>query len=109
MFKFVGIVMAFAPIGIGAAIAVTVAQSGIGVLRNLGILVLTLYGALIVFVLVVLVPVALIFRVPVAAFCENRAGAVADRVLDGVVGSGAPARDGADGSSSASRGASSRS
>src|SRR5262245_17083866 len=47
MFKFVGVVMAFAPIGIGAAIAVTVSKSGIGVLRNLGILVATLYGALI--------------------------------------------------------------
>ena len=54
MFKFVGIVMAYAPFGIGAAIAVTVGHSGIGVLQNLGKLVLTLYGALIVFVLVVL-------------------------------------------------------
>ena len=71
MFKFVGIVMAFAPFGIGAAIAVTVGQSGIGVLRNLGILVLTLYGALIVFVLVVLLPVAVIFRIPVAAFWKT--------------------------------------
>ena len=52
MFKFVGIVMKFAPFGIGAAIAVTVGKSGLGVLRNLGVLVLTLYGALIVFVLV---------------------------------------------------------
>jgi proton glutamate symport protein len=68
MFKFVGIVMAFAPFGIGGAIAVTVGQSGIGVLRNLGILVLTLYGALIVFVLLVLIPVALIFRIPIGAF-----------------------------------------
>jgi proton glutamate symport protein len=71
MFKFVGIVMAFAPFGIGAAIAVTVGQSGIGVLRNLGILVLTLYGALVVFVLVVLVPVAVIFRIPLAAFWKT--------------------------------------
>ena len=54
MFKFVGIVMKFAPIGIGGAIAVTVGKSGLGVLRNLGALVLTLYGALIVFVLFVL-------------------------------------------------------
>ena len=68
MFKFVGIVMTFAPFGIGAAIAATVGQSGIGVLKNLGILVLTLYGALIVFVLFVLVPVALIFRIPLGAF-----------------------------------------
>ena len=68
MFKFVGIVMAFAPFGIGAAIAVTIGQSGIGVLKNLGILVLTLYGALVVFVLVVLVPVAVLFRIPLGAF-----------------------------------------
>jgi proton glutamate symport protein len=68
MFKFVAIVMAFAPFGIGAAIAVTVGQSGIGVLRNLGILVLSLYGALIVFVIAVLIPIALIFRIPVGAF-----------------------------------------
>src|SRR6478735_7237317 len=39
MFKFVNVVMGFAPIGIGAAIAVTVSKSGLGVLRNLGILV----------------------------------------------------------------------
>jgi len=68
MFKFVGIVMKFAPFGIGAAIAVTVGQSGIGVLKNLGILVLSLYGALIVFVLVVLLPIAMLFRIPVAQF-----------------------------------------
>ena len=68
MFKFVGIVMAFAPFGIGAAIAVTVSASGLGVLRNLGILVLTLYGALAVFVVLVLIPIALAFRVPLREF-----------------------------------------
>lgn len=68
MFKFTGIVMKFAPIGIGAAIAVTVSKSGLGVLRNLGILVLALYGALIAFVLLVLVPVMLIARVPIRRF-----------------------------------------
>ncbi len=68
MFKFVNVVMAYAPIGIGAAIAVTVSKSGLGVLRNLGILVGTLYGSLIVFVLFVLFPVALLFRVPVKRF-----------------------------------------
>jgi proton glutamate symport protein len=68
MFKFVGIVMKFAPFGIGAAIAVTVGKSGLGVLRNLGVLVLTLYGALIVFVLLVLVPVAIAFKVPIRRF-----------------------------------------
>jgi proton glutamate symport protein len=55
MFKFVAIVMAFAPFGIG-------------VLKNLGILVLTLYGALVVFVVLVLIPIALIFRIPLGAF-----------------------------------------
>ncbi|HVE24156.1 MAG TPA: cation:dicarboxylase symporter family transporter, partial [Sporichthya sp.] len=41
MFKFTGIVMTFAPIGIGAAIAYTVGHSGPGVLSSLGKLVLT--------------------------------------------------------------------
>lgn len=68
MFKFTGIVMKYAPIGIGAAIAVTVGHSGLGVLINLGKLVLTLYGALIVFVLVALLPVALIARIPIRRF-----------------------------------------
>ena len=68
MFQFVNIVMVYAPIGIGAAIAVTVSKSGLGVLRNLGILVGTLYGSLVVFALFVLLPVALIFRVPIGRF-----------------------------------------
>jgi proton glutamate symport protein len=70
MFKFVAIVMNYAPVGIGAAIAVTVSKSGLGVLRNLGILVGTLYGALIVFVLCVFVPIALLFRVPIKRFVK---------------------------------------
>ncbi|HEY5220424.1 MAG TPA: dicarboxylate/amino acid:cation symporter [Gemmatimonadaceae bacterium] len=68
MFKFTGLVMAFAPIGIGAAIAVTVGTSGMDVLRKLAILILSLYAALIIFVLVVLVPVALLFKVPIRRF-----------------------------------------
>jgi proton glutamate symport protein len=68
MFKFVNLVMYYAPIGIGAAIAVTVSKSGLGVLKNLGVLVGTLYGALIAFVLFVLFPVALLFKVPVRRF-----------------------------------------
>lgn len=68
MFKFTGIVMRFAPIGIGAAIAVTVGHSGIGVLKNLAALILTLYGALVVFILVVLFPVAKLARVPIKRF-----------------------------------------
>jgi len=68
MFKFVAVVMGFAPIGIGAAIAVTVGASGIGVLVNLAKLVLTLYVALITFVLLVLLPIALIMKVPLRRF-----------------------------------------
>jgi len=68
MFKFTGLVMYFAPIGIGAALAVTIGQHGLGVLGNLLQLVGTLYGALVVFVLVVLLPVALMFKVPVRLF-----------------------------------------
>lgn len=68
MFKFTGIVMKFAPIGVGAAIAVTVGHSGLSILINLGKLVLTLYGALVVLVLGVLVPVALLTRVPIRNF-----------------------------------------
>ncbi|MDO8665227.1 MAG: cation:dicarboxylase symporter family transporter [Gemmatimonadales bacterium] len=68
MFKFTSIVMKFAPIGIGAAIAVTVGHGGLGVLTNLGKLILTLYGALVVFVLVVLLPVAWLAKVPLGRF-----------------------------------------
>ena len=68
MFKFTNVVMYFAPIGVGAAMAFTVGQMGLGVLVNLGKLLLTLYGALAAFGLLVLLPVALLFRVPVRRF-----------------------------------------
>jgi len=68
MFRFTAIVMLFAPIGIGAAIATTVGHSGLDVLKYLGLLVLTLYGALVVFALGVLLPVALIAKIPIRRF-----------------------------------------
>jgi proton glutamate symport protein len=68
MFKFTGIVMRFAPIGVGAAIAVTVGHGGLSVLVSLGKLVVTLYGALVVFGVVVLLPVAWVARVPLGRF-----------------------------------------
>ena len=71
MFKFTAIVMKFAPIGIGAAIAVTVSRSGLGVMRNLGVLVLTLYAALIVLVVFVFVPVMVLFRIPIGKFLRT--------------------------------------
>jgi proton glutamate symport protein len=63
MFKFIAIVMKFAPFGIGAAMAYTVGHSGLSVLLNLAKLVLTLYAALIVLCLLVFVPAALWARV----------------------------------------------
>lgn len=68
MFKVTGIVMRYAPIGVGAAIAVTVGHRGLSVLINLGLLILTLYGALAVFALAVLLPVAIAARIPLRRF-----------------------------------------
>ena len=71
MFKFTGLVMKFAPFGVGTAMAVTVGHSGLGVLLNLGKLVLTLYGALLAFCLLVLLPVAWACGVPVRRFLQT--------------------------------------
>lgn len=71
MFKFTDIVMRYAPIGVGAAIAYTVGHSGFGVLYNLAWLVGTLYAALIVFILLVLLPVALLFRIDIPRFIRT--------------------------------------
>ena len=68
MFKVTNIVMLYAPVGVGAAIAYTIAMSGLQVLQSLAFLIFTLYVALAVFYLVVLVPVMLIFRIPIVAF-----------------------------------------
>jgi len=68
MFKFTNIVMLFAPIGVGAAIAYTVGHLGIGILVNLAKLLATMYVAVIVFVVGVLLPVAIIARVPLRRF-----------------------------------------
>jgi len=68
MFKFTNIVMKYAPVGVAAAIAVTVGNKGLSVLINLGLLILSLYIALTVFVVFVLGTVALIARVPIRQF-----------------------------------------
>ncbi|HSY68353.1 MAG TPA: cation:dicarboxylase symporter family transporter [Edaphobacter sp.] len=68
MFKFTNVVMYFAPLGVGAAMAFTVGQMGLGVLVNLGKLLLTLYAALVAFGLIGLLPAALLFRVPLRRF-----------------------------------------
>ena len=68
MFRFTNVVMYFAPLGVGAAMAYTVGNMGLGVLVNLGKLLLTLYGALVAFAVLVLLPAAMLFRVPVMRF-----------------------------------------
>ncbi|MBS1822819.1 MAG: cation:dicarboxylase symporter family transporter [Acidobacteria bacterium] len=68
MFRFTNVVMYFAPVGVGAAMAFTVGHMGLGVLANLGKLLLTVYGALTAFGLLVLLPVAIIAGVPVRRF-----------------------------------------
>jgi len=70
MFKFTGLVMKFAPLGIGAAMAYTVGHSGFGILLNLAKLILTLYAGLLIFCLVVLLPIALWARIPVLQFLK---------------------------------------
>lgn len=68
MFKFTNIVMLFAPLGVGAAIAYTVGSTGMGILVNLAKLLATLYVALLIFIFGVLLPVALVARVPLRRF-----------------------------------------
>jgi proton glutamate symport protein len=70
MFKFTNIVMLFAPIGVGAAIANTVGHMGLGILVNLFKLLATLYVALTIFLVGVLLPVALMARIPLRRFIK---------------------------------------
>ena len=70
MFNFTRIIMYFAPIGVGAAIAFTVGEMGLGILVNLFKLLATLYVALGVFLLGVLLPVALALKIPVIKFIK---------------------------------------
>ncbi|WP_324671698.1 dicarboxylate/amino acid:cation symporter [Hymenobacter sp. GOD-10R] len=70
MFKFTNVVMFFAPLGVGGALAYTVGKMGFAPLLNAFQLLLTLYGALIAFLLLVLLPVALLMRIPVKRFVQ---------------------------------------
>ncbi|MDB6126407.1 MAG: sodium:dicarboxylate symporter [Verrucomicrobia bacterium] len=68
MFKFAGVIMTFAPFGVGAAIAVTVGHQGLGAVLVLGKLVLTLYAALVIFIVLVFGTVIWIAKVPLKPF-----------------------------------------
>jgi proton glutamate symport protein len=71
MFKFTEVIMYLAPIGVGAAMAGSVAEHGLAVLLPMAKLVGTLYFALIVFVLVVLMPGLLYAKVKMVAFFKE--------------------------------------
>ncbi len=68
MFRFTGYVMLMAPLGVGAAMAVTIGHQGLDVLKNLGLLVGSLYLALLLFVVFVFGAVAMIIRLPLRGF-----------------------------------------
>jgi len=70
MFKFTNIVMMFAPLGVGAAIAYTVGHMGLGILVNLAKALATFYLALVAFLLLVLLPIALLAKVPLQRFLK---------------------------------------
>jgi proton glutamate symport protein len=70
MFKFTGYVMAFAPIGVFAAIAATVGGKGLGILFTLGKLVALMYFGLAIFALIVLGAVSYLIRVPFFTFVK---------------------------------------
>lgn len=77
MFKFTSVVMFFAPIAVGAALAYTVAHMGLGILVNLLQLLLTLYGALLAFIILVLVPAGLLTGLPFRRFWAEIGDSVA--------------------------------
>jgi len=70
MFRFTGYVMAFAPIGVFAAIAATVGGKGLGILFTLGKLVGLMYVGLAIFAVIVLGGVSYLIRVPFLTFVK---------------------------------------
>jgi proton glutamate symport protein len=70
MFRYTRYVMYLAPLGVGAAIAVTVGTKGFAVLFGLGKLILTMYVALVLFVVLVLGAVVLLARIPMRRFYQ---------------------------------------
>lgn len=68
MFRYTRYVMYLAPIGVGAAIAVTVGSKGVAVLFGLGKLILTMYVSALLCIVVVLAPALLFFKIPAASF-----------------------------------------
>jgi len=70
MFKFTNLIMYFAPIGVGAAMAFTVGHLGVDILKNLFMLLGSLYIALLAFLLLVFVPIMLFLKIPIKKFMQ---------------------------------------
>lgn len=68
MFTFTNLIMKFAPIGIGAAMASTIGHQGLGILAHLGLLIVALYVTLVLFVVLIFGTVVYLFRVPLRPF-----------------------------------------
>ena len=68
MFKFTDIIMKAAPLGVAAAIAVTIGKQGPGVLVHLGVLVGSLYLALIIFVAIMFAVSGFMLGIPIGLF-----------------------------------------
>ena len=68
MFRFTKYVMYMAPLGVGAAIAITVGSKGLKVLFGLGQLIATMYVSAVLCILLVLLPGLLLFRIPIGKF-----------------------------------------
>jgi proton glutamate symport protein len=102
MFAFTNFVMLYAPIGVAFALAFTVAQSGLGVMLNLGKLALTLYIAIILFALIAMLPALLLARLPLReflravaepatiAFATSTSEAALPRAIEAMEGFGVP-------------------
>jgi proton glutamate symport protein len=74
MFRFTNYVMWLAPLGAGAALAVTVGTNGLGVLFGLGKLLATLYVALVFSIVAIFGTVIVLFRIPLARFVAAARG-----------------------------------
>ena len=70
MFEYTKYIMYLAPFGVGAAMAVTIGDKGIGVLFNLGQLIATLFASLVIFVVVVFGAVIVVFKIPMKRFIQ---------------------------------------
>jgi proton glutamate symport protein len=68
MFRYTKYVMYLAPIGVGAALAVTVGSKGITVLFGLSKLIVTMYVSAAIVIVAILLPCLFLFRIPVATF-----------------------------------------